>query len=123
VLVLEGFGKLPMNPRTFKLLSTNARREVALNAENWDRYANTRPEIVIPLPGSDNVAEPNETGVFAPDRVVRVLRSPRIREIGTLTALREMAVFPSGIRAPAGEVRFDDGQSLTVPLANLEIVG
>ncbi len=33
VLVLEGFGRRPMTPAAYKLLSTNIKREVSLNAE------------------------------------------------------------------------------------------
>ena len=48
IVLIEGFGLLPMNSAAFNLLVSNDRREVALNAEPWDRFANRRPEVFIP---------------------------------------------------------------------------
>lgn len=122
VILLEGFGQRPMNSAAFKLLSTNERREVALKAENWDRYTGSRPEIIIPLPESGHVSSPQETEVFALDRRVRVLRSPHTGEIGLITDLIGKVVFQGGLRAQAAEVHLENGESAIVPLANLEVL-
>ena len=50
--VLDGFGAMPMNSAAFKLLTTNNKREVTVNAEHFDRYSGNRPEVIIPLPVS-----------------------------------------------------------------------
>jgi hypothetical protein len=39
ILVLDGFGAIPMNSAAFKLLTTNNKREVTVNAEHFDRYS------------------------------------------------------------------------------------
>ena len=52
IMVTEGFGPLPMNSAAYKLLSTNAKRDVTVNAEVYDRYTGARPEAIIPLPHS-----------------------------------------------------------------------
>ena len=57
IVLIEGFGLLPMNSAAFNLLVSNDRREVALNAEPWDRFTNRRPEVFVPLAGESRPAE------------------------------------------------------------------
>jgi hypothetical protein len=122
VMVIEGFGRWPMDSAAFKLLTTNARREIALNGEPWDRYLGTRPELVIPLPADRELPPPRDADIFSPGQQVRVLRAPYAGKIGTLVDLPGTVVFPSGIRALAGEVHLENGESAVLPLANLEVL-
>ncbi len=122
IVLLEGFGNLAMNSAAFKLLSTNERREVAINAEAWDAYSGTRPEVFIALPASNPLPSPKDTDQFAPGQTVRVLRAPARGKVGVLTDLKGMAEFPSGLRFPAAELQLEDGETLVVPLANLEVL-
>ncbi len=48
ILVTEGFGAMPMNSAAFKLLTTNNKREVTVNADHFDRYTGNRPEVDHP---------------------------------------------------------------------------
>ena len=59
IMVTEGFGAIPMNSAAFKLLTTNNKREATVNAEHFDRYTGSRPEVIIPLPISSEPDEPN----------------------------------------------------------------
>ena len=122
VLVIEGVGDHPLNPMVFKLLSTSERREVALNAEPWDRYTGARPELVIPLPAPGSTSIPQDTVVFEVEKSVRVLRGSHAGELGLIVNLKGSVVFPGGLRSRAAEVRFEDGKTQFLPLANLEIV-
>jgi hypothetical protein len=123
IVVIEGFGLLPLNTPAFNLLSTSDRREIALNAEPYDIFAGTRPEVVIPLPVAGNPAEPKEAAFFTPDQRVRVVRAPYQAQTGNLIALRPgLQVFPSGLRAPGAEIQLDNGEEVVLPLANLEIL-
>jgi hypothetical protein len=122
IVLIEGFGKLPMNPVVFKLLTTNDRREVALNAEAWNQYARPRPEIVIPLPAPGNTEIAQESVEFAPEKQVRVLRSPSEGKIGTIVKMVGSVNFPGGLRSPAAEVKLEEGNIAVFPLANLEII-
>jgi hypothetical protein len=123
VIVLEGFGLLPMNSAAFKLLTTNDRREIAVIAEPRQWYGHTRPEVFIPLPVAEAPAEPREATLFTPDLRVRVVRAPFSSQVGTLIALQpEQELFPSGIRAPAASVRLENGSQVVLPLANLEVL-
>ena len=122
VMVIEGFGDRPMNPTVFKLLSTSDRRDVALNAEAWDRYSGARPELVIILPAPGSTAAPQEAGKFEVEKQVRVLRGPLVGEVGLIVNLKGSVTFPGGLRSRAAEVRFEDGNTKFVPLANLEVI-
>lgn len=124
ILVLDGFGAMPMNSAAFKLLTTNNKRSVTVNAEPYDRYAGNRPEVIIPLTVPSEPDEPNDYVLFSVGQQVRMRRSPQAGMIGSITELPEgLSKLPSGLRAPAAEVRFENGSSALVPLVNLEVVG
>jgi hypothetical protein len=124
ILVTDGFGAMPMNSATFRLLTTNNKREVTVNAEHFDRYSGNRPEVIIPLPVSTEPPEPNSFETFTVGQTVHLRRPPHAGAIGTLSNLPVgLSVLPSGLRAPAAEVKLEDGETVLVPLVNLEVVG
>lgn len=124
IMVTEGFGALSMNSAAFKLLTTNNKREATVNADHVDRYTGTRPEVIIPLPISSEPEEPNKYEVFEIGRPVRMRRPPYAGMIGTISNLPAgLSQLPSGLRAVAAEVKLENGESVLVPLVNLEVVG
>src|SRR6266540_1556557 len=124
IMVTEGFGAMPMNSAAFKLLTTNNKREATVNAEHFDRYTGNRPEVIIPLPISNEPPEPNPFETFTVGQTVRLRRPPNAGMIGTLSNLPHgLSVLPSGLRAPAAEIKLENGESVVVPLVNIEVVG
>jgi hypothetical protein len=124
ILAIDGFGQVPMNSAAYKLLTTNDKRDVTVNAEPFNRYTGTRPEIIIPLPVSQEPLPPTDVNTLEPGQTVRLRRAPHAGEIGTLTKLHSgLSLLPSGLRAPAGDVKLENGEQILVPLVNLEIVG
>jgi len=124
ILVLDGFGAMPMNTPAYNLLTSNNKREVTVNAEPFDRYNGNRPEVIIPLPVSSEPEEPNPYVPFAVGQRVRMRRAPHPGMIGTIADLPTgLSVLPSGLRAPAGEIKLENGATVLVPLVNLEVVG
>ena len=124
ILVLDGFGALSMNSAAFKLLTTNKEREVTVNAEHFDRYSGNRPEAIIPLPVTNEPDEPKPYDAFAVGLTVRMRRPPYVGMIGTIAGLPTgLSMLQSGLRAPAADVKLENGETVTVPLVNLELVG
>lgn len=124
ILVTDGFGAMPMNTAAFRLLTTNNKREVTVNAEHFDRYNGNRPEVIIPLPVSTDPPEPSTFETFAVGQTVRLRRPPSAGAIATISNLPAgLSVLPSGLRAPAAEVKLENGETVIVPLVNLEVVG
>lgn len=121
ILLTEGFGRITMNSAAFRLLTTSERREVSINAEAMDRLKGVRPEIIIPLAASGDL--PVETDVFMSERQVRVLRAPRLSQIGILKEVHTgLTTLPNGIRTQAGDVILESGETILLPLVNLEIL-
>jgi hypothetical protein len=124
ILVMEGFGAMPMNSAAFKLLTTSNKREATVNAEHFDRYSGNRPEVIIPLPISNEPPEPSKYEKFAAGQQVRMRRPPNVGMIGTISNLPAgMSTLQSGLRAAAADVKLENGESVLVPLVNLEVVG
>ncbi len=113
-----------MNQDAFNILISGARREVSVNAEPWDRITNARPEVVIALPDGVLPGDSIDSASFAIGQTVRVVSAPYKSMVGTLTNLLPgLSVLPSGLRAQTPEVRLLSGDTVQVPLANLEIIG
>jgi hypothetical protein len=124
VVALDGFGPTVMNSLAYKLLSTNAKREVTVNAEAYNRYSGGRPEVIIPLPTSSEAPELHETQTFAPGLQVRMRRPPSQNLLGAIVSIKPgMTLLPSGLRAQSAEVKLENGETVIAPLVNLEVVG
>jgi hypothetical protein len=123
IILTEGFGEIPMNTPAYKLLTTNARREVVLAADPWDRLEGTRPEVIIPLPAGGQMPLPEEIDVYKPGQQVRILSPGQRGAVGELVSLLAgLTTLPSGCRAPAGVVHLESGEEIILPLANIEVL-
>lgn len=124
ILLVEGFGEIPMNELALGLLRDHAGKEATINAQAQDVLKDQRPEILIPLEDAGNPPSPVELQSFRIGQTVRILRAPHIGKIGEITALLPHSTrFPSGIRAPGAEVALSTEGVTRVPLANLEVLG
>jgi hypothetical protein len=123
IVVLEGFGLLPMNSISFKLLTSHDQREVTLIAVPFDPYSNSRPEIVIPLPVNEPPSEPRSATTLTSGQRVRIGRAPYNSSTGTILAVRPgLDLLPNGVRTETAEVQLENGTTTILPLANLEVL-
>lgn len=124
IMTTDGIGSMQMNSAAYKLLSTNARRDIALNAEAFDRYSGARPEVIIPLPVFSETPAPKAFAELQTGMQVRMRRPPAFGQTGVITTLLPgLTTLPSGLRAAAAEIKFENGESVIAPLVNLEVVG
>jgi hypothetical protein len=124
IILVDGFGKKPLNSAAYRLLTTNAKREVTINAEAYDISQGIRPAIYIPLPVAEEPPAPRPMEMLASGQQVRLTRAPHAGAIASVVSLSPgLSVLPSGLRLSAAEVRLDSGEQITVPLANLEVIG
>jgi hypothetical protein len=123
VIILEGFGSLPISPPVYELLSTSRGREAGLDAHMPGPYDSQRPEIIIPLPVVNPVDLPEDLIPLSPGVRVRVTRAPHQGMVGIVQRILPQAVsYPNGILARSAIVDLDVFGRTNVPLANLEIL-
>jgi hypothetical protein len=121
VVVVEGFGKIPYSSPVFKILSTSEKRDVCLKADARNPYNGDRPEIILPLPAEGQEAP--ATLEFQPGQLVRVHGLSLPVQTGVIFHIRAgQTLLLSGVHAPAADVRLENNDLVTVPLANLDVL-
>lgn len=121
IIVLEGIGKIPLDPAAYQVLATNEKRDACINAVAYDPYSGARPEIVVPLPSFGEL--PIEAEDYAAGKTVRIMMMPYTAQVGTLVQVRPgLTRLKNGVLAPAGDVRLGNNETITVPLANLDML-
>lgn len=121
ILLLEGFGRIPMNDAAFRLLSGNEKRDICVNACNWNPLSGERPEIIIPLPA--NGLESRETAELVPETRVRILSTPYQGQTGTIVYVRPgIATLPNGLHAQVANVQLENDEVVVIPLQNLDVL-
>ena len=120
----QGFGHLPMSAQLLTLFNTYNGHEAALDMPDPQNWREKRPEIIIPLSSHQSVPEArSSTLVLKEGRKVRVLQSPYLGEIGTVTALADNPRrLGSGLWMPGALVEMPSGETIYVPLTNLELL-
>jgi hypothetical protein len=126
LILTEGFGGIAMAARTFRLLASHEREEAAVNGATQIRAGVMRPEIIVPLVGAQTIdvqASASSERSLEIGAAVRVVRDPHFGLIGSVSALpAEPQLLESGSRARALEVRFDSGEAVIIPRANVELI-
>jgi hypothetical protein len=123
VIVTTGFGPLPLDTQTYRLLSSNAGREVALDARKNDPLTGAKPEVVIPLPPTSDADLPEEVIPLKEGVRVRLSRQPYHGAVGVVQEMLAKAVdFPSGVLARSARVDLEGVGTKIVPVDNLEVL-
>ena len=126
LVVTEGFGEISMAHRTFKLLHDRQGDDASVNGATQIRAGVMRPEILVPLSKEERARERepiHSEGQLELGAPVRVIRDPYFGLIGEVAQLpHEPFVLDSGSKARVLEVKFDSGESVVVPRANVELI-
>jgi hypothetical protein len=125
LVVTEGFGQIDMAPRTFALLTDHVGKRVSINGATQIRAGVIRPEVVIPLEGGPPPATESKhvAGQLDPGASVRVIRAPYFGVRGKVTSLPpEPRALDSESKARVVEIESEDGETLILPRANVEII-
>ena len=125
LILTEGFGTIPMAPKTFALLSAHAGQKASISGSTQIRAGVIRPEIIIPHSGpaaTTKVAQSEREGIQLGDPV-RIIRDPLFGKIGSVSGLpSELRAIPTESEVRVLEVRFPDGTTTVVPRANIEVI-
>jgi hypothetical protein len=126
IILTEGFGELQPTRRVFDILREfENKRQAAFDAAAFNRWTNEHPEIVIPyqLPGQ-NARQPAMDEPLVVGAVVRLSRAPYEGQIATVTNLPDKPqIMENGLRVAAAQVKLRNGREVSVPLANVELLG
>lgn len=128
VIITEGFGEVAMAERTFELLKSREGSPTSVTGATQIRAGVMRPEIVIPW-HDQSFAEETATariggGSLAVGTPVRIIRDPFFGILGEVAVLPSVPQkLPTGSTARVLIVQCRDGRQLTVPRANVEMIG
>ncbi len=123
IILIDGFGSIPMNRPAYELLSANAGREASVEATIREAYESQLPEVIVPLPASQRARSPETVIPFKPGLRVRALRPPYAGAVGNLLHfLPRPEAYPSGVLSRSATVELEGIGPVAIPLANLEVV-
>ncbi|MCW4012099.1 MAG: hypothetical protein NWF07_03805 [Candidatus Bathyarchaeota archaeon] len=123
VIITEGFGTMNMSQRTFDLLKEFEGYSASVNGTTQIRAGVLRPEIIIP---HDMVEDEEGEGLsqgMVPGTPIRIIRQPYFGAIGKVHSLPvELQRLESESMVRVVNIELDDGEVVTVPRANVEII-
>jgi hypothetical protein len=121
LILTEGFGRIRMADRTFRLLKSLEGKTASVNGATQIRAGVIRPEIIVPGDAQIQTdAEGQDLDVGTP---IRIIREPYFGQLATVSALPpELQTLPSEAMVRVLEAELHDGERVTVPRANVEII-
>jgi hypothetical protein len=125
LIITEGFGAMTMSDRAFNLFNKFAGQQVAINGTTQIRAGVQRPEVVIPHPtlGLDEEPSTDIEGGMGIGTHVRIIREPHFGGLGTIVSLPvELQKIETESSLRVLEVELEQGERVTVPRANVEII-
>ncbi|MFH1850871.1 MAG: glutamate mutase L [Candidatus Neomarinimicrobiota bacterium] len=126
LIITEGFGDIAMAERTFNLLKSRDGAEASITGATQIRAGVIRPAIVIPADESLPEVRHDQqraSGILEIGYPVRIIRDPYFGQIGILHELPpEPHKLASGTKTRVLKVKFDSGEIVTIPRANVELI-
>jgi hypothetical protein len=123
ILVIDGFGTKPMNRAAQRIITANMDKNVALNAQEYDPFQGTFPEVIISHNTQSDPNQPSETSPLKAGKRVIIVNGLLASKTGKIEALpSRKRSLPSGISTQVASVRLSGDELVDVPLDNLEII-
>lgn len=124
LVVTEGFGERPMSTPLFELLAQHDRQEALIEGATRLRGPMRRPRVVIPLSSrASGVQIDPPRPQLRPGSAVRLLDRAHLGMTGQVRAVSSAPRrLPSRVRAAAVDVTLEDGTSVAVPRADVEVL-
>jgi hypothetical protein len=125
LIITEGFGTIPMAGATFDLLAAHAGQRASANGATQIRAGVLRPEVIIAsdtAPTGKAAEQSVAVGLMAGTQV-RIIREPGFGRLGTVKQLPPgIETVESEAKVRVVEIEFPDGETTTVPRANVEAI-
>ena len=125
LVITEGFGSIAMASRTFSLLKSLEGKMASINGATQIRAGVIRPEVIVPLTSGAVQAAPHDDEVSSLEigTRVRLIREPYFGALGAVSGLPpQLTRLESGAMVRVLDATLDNGSSVTVPRANVEIM-
>jgi hypothetical protein len=126
ILLTEGFGNMRMSVAVFNMLVELEGHQATIDARMSSRWESRFPELVINISGKEGQRPslPNVMLSLREGMTVRVTREPFVGYTGRVLHLPKTPILlDNGLRVPCAQVELVAGETIVVPLANLEVLG
>lgn len=126
VVVTEGFSRMNMAERTFKILTEHEGERASINGATQIRAGVLRPEVIIPF-ASEAKGPKGEKDVRSSGleigSTVRIIREPHFGVLGKVSRLPpELMQIETEAKVRILEVELQTGEKAIVPRANVEMI-
>jgi len=122
VMIMEGFGEVPISRPLFSLLQQHAGREACMASGVPYGVGLLRPQVIIPFPRGEE-APIREVPALKEGALVRLVREPYLGKVGYVASLPpQKRRVEWGVEVEGVEVDLEEGERVFVPLANLELL-
>ncbi len=126
LVITEGFGKMKMAQRTFRLLKMHEGKMASINGATQIRAGVMRPEVIVALEEEkveDVLKDAEKTMGIEVGSPVRIIRQPYFGALGKVTALPpEPTVIETEAKVRILEVELESGEKVVLPRANVELI-
>lgn len=126
IMLTFGFGSSRMSQFVHSFLDGLVGKQATLDATQPDRFNLRRPELIVNLPSrsGQRPPAPPEDAVLREGSFVRLTRGQYAEMVGQVVDLPKAPyLLDNGLRLPCAQIQLTTGETVFVPLANLEVFG
>jgi hypothetical protein len=123
LIITEGFGRLPIGERVINLAKRIHGQRASVNGATQVRAGAMRPELLVSPAIAGATSANSKRGDLCEGSEVRILCYPHYGALGIVEDLpQQPEVIPSGAIVRVLRITMGNGQSVTVPRSNVELV-